>query len=226
MSAILRTDGRSIFDALIAAYRAGDLDTARRLTARFGGSVVGTTVGQNVVLLAGGSAARVVLRQAHCKSCGPSLRTKQNMSEAFRYACVGGNLAVVKWLAGRFDLTATDACTVSTGLFAMPVLKATCVSHSVLPTTLASPRQMRAWQMTMRGHLEVAKWVAARFALIDEDARADSNYALWRACKNGHLALAQWLAATFSILREDIRQSCAVHGDTFQNAEVAAWLTI
>ena len=55
------------------------------------------------------------------------------------------------------------------------------------------------------GHLEVAQWLAARFALTAEDAREYNNGSLGSACANGHLAVAQWLVSHFALTAEDAR---------------------
>jgi hypothetical protein len=50
-----------------------------------------------------------------------------------------------------------------------------------------------------RGHLELARWLAARFALTSADARALNDSAFVQACAKGHLKLAGWLVDSFGV---------------------------
>ena len=81
-----------------------------------------------------------------------------------------------------------------------------------------------------RGHLEVAQWLHATFALTASDARCANNAAFRKASASGHLAVAQWLHTTFELTGADERRFGETTNHAFRlscehgHAAVARWL--
>jgi len=75
-------------------------------------------------------------------------------------------------------------------------------SEKDIPSDFAKRSFLR---LCSRGSQRAASWLADRFALSGEDARADDNSAFRLACSNGHLSVSQWLADRFALSGEDAR---------------------
>ena len=92
-------------------------------------------------------------------------------------ACKTGNLTLVQWIVETFEIT--DEVFYRNNL---PLRNACC-----------------------GGHIEIARFLAEKFALTLEDARSDENAPLRGAACGGHFAVVQWLCSAFALTGVDVR---------------------
>lgn len=73
----------------------------------------------------------------------------------------------------------------------------------------------------------MAKWLTAKFKLVEANSRGDNYEAFLAACENGHAATAEWVAETFGLTVADV---CVHNNRALYRAcsagyfETATWL--
>lgn len=148
--------------------------------------------------------------------------------------CLKGDFATARWLAASFDIRASE---VGLGpnqhvMWGLWDSETGGIDSYDGFDEVANPHQPHNYYRTFprivaTGNLEMAQWLADRFAADATDARSWDNLALRRACSNGHLAMAQWLAARFGLKTADAQ---ALGNHAFRRAcsrgflDVAQWL--
>ena len=112
-------------------------------------------------------------------------------NEALRAACTGGHLEVVRWLASRFRGLSVASNTLS-AIAANNSIQLALWLDGALPMP-APPHRLLA-SACSGGGLAMVRWVARRFGLGLDAARAEHELAIRVACHSGHLFVAQWVA--------------------------------
>jgi hypothetical protein len=155
---------------------------------------------------------------------GPAGCTAGERNVALRAACAAGRSLTARWLVDAFGMTADDA----RGADEAPLGR--FVEAAAPLGRFDADERAEAWPALdavpafaaacAGGHLDVAEWLAARFALNAADARASDGAAFRLACAGGHLAVAKWLAARFALSAADAR------GDAFVGACAGGHLSV
>lgn len=110
--------------------------------------------------------------------------SRDKIVKAFFDACIEGNLWAVKCFHQSLGVTAKDA----RGLYKKNVYVYTAIEWT-----------------SLKGHVEVLRYLREEMGLTTDDARANTNFALRLASPRGHVKVLKYLFDGFRLTTEDAR---------------------
>lgn len=133
--------------------------------------------------------------------------TKHHAYEIFHYACINGNLKMLKYLTNTFGLNRSDiyddVCRYAFGYASRNghLETLTYLTNTFkLDKAYAIARDNYAFRSACeKGHLKVVMFLTETFKLNRSDAITGNNYALRSASENGHLETLAYLTNTFGL---------------------------
>lgn len=159
------------------------------------------------------------LQTAKCLYLKKHLLLRESLTDAFQYACRGGQLEIAEWL---IYAAASTGATVSTTMDVSRNGRSRC-----MPLNVSANHDYAFRSACGNGHMHVVQWLMKHFH-SKINMCAENNEAFELACENGHLDIAKLL---YQHHPEDI-QTCITRTDAYMfreackngHASVVQWL--